>query len=130
RALGLSSSSSSGSRALPFRAGVPHERRGKSFTRQVHYQQPTYLGIIHPVEPLPADWKEGQELEVQKVQEDSLQDLDQWYEELEAMVTENDPADIAELEATLQEADARLQAALEERHREAKQVMRRRADLS
>jgi hypothetical protein len=79
---------------------------------------------------LPADWKEGQELEVQKVQEDSLQDLDQWYEELEAMVTENDPADIAELEATLQEADARLQAALEERHREAKQVMRRRADLS
>ena len=86
-------------------------------------------GLIHPVEPLPADWKEGEELDVQKAEEDSLQDLDQWYEELEAMVAENDPADLAELEATLKESDSRLQAALEERQREAKEMMRRRADL-
>jgi hypothetical protein len=75
-------------------------------------------GLIYPVEPLPPEWIEGQELEVQEVQDGTPSGLARWYQELEALCAANDPED-----------DARLQAALEEAHREAKEFMRRRMGL-
>jgi hypothetical protein len=64
-------------------------------------------GVIQPVEPLPLEWADGQELRVESMQEAPQvpEDLDQWYQELEAMVAQNDPTDIAKLEAALAEAD-------------------------
>jgi hypothetical protein len=62
-------------------------------------------GLIYPVEPLPAEWAEGQELEVQEVQDGARSGLEQWYRELEAMAAQNDEEDFARLEAALKEAD-------------------------
>ena len=47
-------------------------------------------GLIYPVEPLPPEWAEGQELEVQEVQNGAPSGLEQWYQELEAMAAQND----------------------------------------
>ena len=62
-------------------------------------------GLIYPLEPLPPDWGEGQELDVQEVEKDSEESLERWYQELETMVRENDAEDLGRLEAALQEAD-------------------------
>jgi hypothetical protein len=61
-------------------------------------------GLIYPVEPLPPEWAEGQELEVQEVQDGTPGGLEQWYQELEAMAAQNDEEDFARLEAALKEA--------------------------
>ena len=39
-------------------------------------------GLIYPVDPLPADWHEGEELDVQKIQTDALEDLDRYIDSL------------------------------------------------
>ena len=62
-------------------------------------------GLIYHLEPLPPDWGEGQELDVQEVEKDSEESLERWYQELETMVRENDAEDLGRLEAALQEAD-------------------------
>ena len=62
-------------------------------------------GVVHLLEPIPAGWTEGQELWVEEAPNGTPDSLDQWYQELEAMVAGNDPEDIARLEATLKEAD-------------------------
>jgi hypothetical protein len=62
-------------------------------------------GVIYPLEPLPPEWTDGQELWVEPAADESPESLEQWYRELEAMVAENDPEDIARLEAALKEAD-------------------------
>ncbi|HEV3078817.1 MAG TPA: hypothetical protein VGY66_03535 [Gemmataceae bacterium] len=61
-------------------------------------------GLIYPVEPLPPEWAEGQELEVQEVQDGTPSGLEQWYQELEGMAAQNDEEDFARLEAALKEA--------------------------
>ena len=61
-------------------------------------------GLIYPVEPLPPEWAEGQELEVQEVQNGTPSGLEQWYQELEAMAAQNDEEDFARLKAALKEA--------------------------
>jgi hypothetical protein len=65
-------------------------------------------GAIIPLEPLPANWVEGQELRVEATAEsndEEDQDLDAWYQELQAMVAQNDPADFARVEQAIKEAD-------------------------
>ena len=75
-------------------------------------------GLIYPVEPLPPEWVEGQELEVQEVPDGTQDGLEQWYQELEAMAAQNDKEDFA-----------RLKAALKEAHDVAKEQMRREMGL-
>jgi len=65
-------------------------------------------GVICPLEPLPPEWTEGQELWVEAADEsedESPEALDRWYQELEALVAQNDPEDLARIEAALKEAD-------------------------
>lgn len=62
-------------------------------------------GVIYPVDPLPAEWVDGQDLLVEAVQPDPPPADDLWLEALDAMVACNDPEDLARLEAALREAD-------------------------
>jgi hypothetical protein len=76
-------------------------------------------GVIHPLEPLPAEWEDGRELWVDEAPEDSPEAIEQWYQKLETMVAETDPEDAS-----------RLQIALAEIKREGKEAMRREMGLS
>ena len=80
-------------------------------------------GVIVPVEPLPAEWGEGTELVVQEPgpeeKPDDDQSLQEWYQELNAMCSQNDPEEMASLRADL-----------DEHRREAKEWMRRRMGLA
>jgi hypothetical protein len=77
-------------------------------------------GVIYPVDPLPPEWEDGQELWVEEPHEpgESLQGEDHWLDELDAMVAENDPEDFKTLEEALRVAD-----------QEAKEWMRREMGL-
>jgi hypothetical protein len=52
-------------------------------------------GVIYPLEPLPPDWVDGSEVrvEVAKESEDRTEEIDRWYEELQALATQLDPED-------------------------------------
>jgi hypothetical protein len=75
-------------------------------------------GLIHPLEPLPAEWEEGQELVVEAVPADNGERTDRWYRELEEAVSEIDPED-----------ERRRHEAIEALHREAKERARREMGL-
>jgi hypothetical protein len=70
-------------------------------------------GVIYPVDPLPDEWKDGQELWVdsqnpgngEELAEKDLDELDKWYEKLNEMVSQNDPDDLLNVEAILAEND-------------------------
>jgi hypothetical protein len=63
-------------------------------------------GVICPLEPLPPEWADGQELRVEAATEDDEdQDLDAWYHELQALVAQNDPNDCARVEEAIRAAD-------------------------
>jgi hypothetical protein len=68
-------------------------------------------GRIVLTEPLPAEWSEGQELSVEAttVEADEM-DFDEWFRQLEAMVTQNDLADLAETERSIRESRERAKA--------------------
>jgi hypothetical protein len=68
-------------------------------------------GTIQPLEPLPANWVEGSELEVEEARRpDSPEEADRWYQQLEALVAPTNPQDIEIIEATLAEADRQAKA--------------------
>jgi hypothetical protein len=73
-------------------------------------------GVIQPVEPLPADWKEGQELRVDKVEEADLSadEIDRDFAELERLCSRGDAAD-----------DDKVARILHEAHEQAKEQVRR-----
>jgi hypothetical protein len=81
-------------------------------------------GVILPKEPLPTDWSEGTELEVEKASSKNGivagDELDRWYAELESACAQMDPEDDrilknAVLEVRRQEKErARKEAGLEE----------------
>jgi len=72
-------------------------------------------GIIQPVEPLPPDWAEGQELVVEEPQTDGAQaEIGQWAQELEA----------AAAQIPAEEHDRFLKA-LEEVEKESKEAVRK-----
>jgi hypothetical protein len=54
-------------------------------------------GMIHPKEPVPADWSEGTELEVEKAgcvgAGATGDELDRWHGELEDACSQMDPED-------------------------------------
>jgi hypothetical protein len=72
-------------------------------------------GLIYPVEPLPQEWKDGQEVWVEGVIDQGSESVQQWAQELNAQCATADPED-----------DARLQAALQAIRQEAKALMRQR----
>ena len=78
-------------------------------------------GEICPLEPLPADWQEGQRLRVEKADdgETSLDEIDRDFAVLASLCEASEPADEEQLERALAEA-----------HRQAKEQVRRQMGLS
>lgn len=73
-------------------------------------------GQIRPLEPLPADWQEGQRLRVEKVDEGDLpvEEIDRDFAALAALCADAAAAD-----------EERLEHALQEAHGQAKEQVRR-----
>ena len=68
-------------------------------------------GVICPLEPLPPEWKDGQELRVEAAADiDEDQDLDAWYHELQALVVQNDPEDLARVDQAIRSAKEQAKA--------------------
>jgi hypothetical protein len=61
-------------------------------------------GVILPLEPLPPESTDGRELRVESADEDEDKDFDAWFGELQAMVAQNDPADLARVERAIRRA--------------------------
>ena len=63
-------------------------------------------GAILPLEPLPSNWTDGQELSVESAPHDNEeQDFERWMSELNALIAENDPADLERVEESIKAAD-------------------------
>jgi hypothetical protein len=77
-------------------------------------------GEIRPLEPLPADWQEGQRLRVEKVDdgETPVDQIDRDFNELARLCETSEHADEEQFERALQEA-----------HRQAKEQVRRHMGL-
>jgi hypothetical protein len=77
-------------------------------------------GEIRPLEPLPADWQEGQPLRVEKADdsETPVDEIDRDFAVLASLCEASEPADEEQLERALQEA-----------HRQAKEQVRRHMGL-
>lgn len=78
-------------------------------------------GEIRPLEPLPADWQEGQSLCIEKAEdcEMSVEEIDRDFALLASLCETSEPAEEEELERALQEA-----------RREAKEQVRRQMGLA
>jgi hypothetical protein len=63
-------------------------------------------GEIQPLEPLPADWQEGQTLRIEKADdgEMSVEEIDRDFALLASLCEDSEPADEEQLERVLQEA--------------------------
>lgn len=63
-------------------------------------------GGICPLEPLPADWQEGQRLRIEKADDDEkpLEDIDRDFAVLTALCESSEPVDEEQFERALQEA--------------------------
>jgi hypothetical protein len=83
-------------------------------------------GVIHPIDPLPVEWEEGQVLSIEPVAIAESDDehgvdpafIDRWLAEMNALCADADP-----------EEDAKLQAALDELRRQGKELMRKEMGL-
>jgi hypothetical protein len=77
-------------------------------------------GEIRPLEPLPADWQEGQRLRVESVDDDEAtpEQIDRDFALLASLCADSDVAD-----------EERLSEALREAHQQAKQQVRRQMGL-
>src|SRR5260370_11881394 len=78
-------------------------------------------GEIHPLEPLPADWQEGQRLRVEKADdgETPVEEIDRDFAVLANLCEASEPADEEQMERALQDA-----------HRQAKERVRRHSGLA
>lgn len=76
-------------------------------------------GVIQPLSPLPEKWHEGQELLIQEAGPADPEDWDAWEREMEALALDISPEDHLRVEAALAEAD-----------REAKELVRRQMGLA
>jgi hypothetical protein len=79
-----------------------------------------HRGEIRPLEPLPLDWLDGQQLRIEKMSEESpLAEIDRDFAELAALCASREAEDEKQLENALQEA-----------HRQAKEQVYRRMGLA
>jgi hypothetical protein len=78
-------------------------------------------GVIRPIEPLPPDWRDGQELRVEKAEtaETPVHEIDRDFTELAALCAQGNPDD-----------DAIMVQALNEAHQLSKEQVRRQMGLS
>jgi len=68
-------------------------------------------GVIRPLDTLPEHWASGQELVIaEAIAKPSLEDLDEWSREVEALAAEIPAEDFERLEAALMEADREAKA--------------------
>ena len=67
-------------------------------------------GEIRPLEPLPADWREGQPLRIEKADDSemSVEEIDRDFADLASLCSESEPANEDQLDWALH--DARRQA--------------------
>jgi hypothetical protein len=79
------------------------------------------IGVIYPLEPLPPEWADGQELEVApaRLAEEDPEAIERWARELDALCADSDPED-----------EARMLAAIDKQRREAKAQARREMGLA
>jgi hypothetical protein len=80
-------------------------------------------GVIYPLEPLPTEWRDGQELRVERADfvaasEESAAEIDRDFAELAALCAVADPAE-----------DERFGQALDEAKQLAKEEVRRQMEL-
>lgn len=79
-------------------------------------------GVIHPVEPLPTNWTEGTQLQVQKAPAPKKKhkrfDIDDWFKRVEKAAAEIDPEDWE-----------RMQRAIDKHRAQAKEYAKRQAGL-
>jgi hypothetical protein len=62
-------------------------------------------GEIRPLEPLPADWQEGQRVRIEKADDETLvEEIDRDFAVLEKLCEASEPAEEEQLERALQEA--------------------------
>jgi hypothetical protein len=68
-------------------------------------------GVIQPLEPLPAEWKEGREVVVDDLAESlpsESDEFDKWSEDMKTLTAKlNNAQEWQEIEAALAEADPR-----------------------
>ena len=78
-------------------------------------------GEVRPLEPLPADWREGQPLRIEKADdsESPVEEIDRDFAVLDALCSESEAAD-----------EDQLQRALHEAHHQGKEQVRRRMGLA
>jgi len=76
-------------------------------------------GVIQPLSPLPEEWHEGQELLIQDAGPVEPEDWDAWESEMEALAANISPEDHLRVDAALAEAD-----------RDAKEFVRRQMGLA
>jgi hypothetical protein len=78
-------------------------------------------GEIRPLEPLPADWQEGQPLRIEKMDdgEPPLEEIDRDFAVLARLCESSESAD-----------EEQLQRALDEAHRQAKEQVRKEMGLT
>lgn len=78
-------------------------------------------GEIRPIEPLPADWRDGQTVRVERIDEVemSAEEIDRDFFVLASLCATSDPAD-----------EEKLDRALDQARREAKEKVRRQMGLA
>jgi hypothetical protein len=78
-------------------------------------------GEIRPIEPLPDDWRDGQTVRVEKIDEAemSAEEIDRDFHAIASLCATSDPAD-----------EKKLDRALDQARREAKELVRRQMGLA
>jgi hypothetical protein len=68
-------------------------------------------GEIRPIEPLPADWRDGREVIVEEAERASTGDLDEWYRELQLLgPAQYEPGEREQVQMLLNEGDVQAKA--------------------
>ncbi|MHB1560340.1 MAG: hypothetical protein ACYC61_23055 [Isosphaeraceae bacterium] len=63
-------------------------------------------GQIHPIDPLPSEWREGRQVIVEDAVSVPADDLEEWYRELQELgPARYEPGEWERVQATLAEAD-------------------------
>ena len=68
-------------------------------------------GTIYPLEPLPEDWHDGQEVQVEPSPPDDPEEIERWYAELKALSpAQYDPGERERIDAIMAQADEQQKA--------------------
>ena len=60
-------------------------------------------GLIQPIEPIPRNWQDGQELRVEEAAPSPPFDVDKWKKEMDALCADFDDEDYARMQAAIDE---------------------------